>query len=456
MPQVGPQAATLLEHGRLGSHNDHTAIRTCLLEELRQAVRGCIRESAAMKGRDTPLTPDIVCVATLCNAIEMVLKHGLVHKNSSDPTSFWWFVCEAVRMDPQFCVDARLASSVALVDKSANLQTPTGKHRGWIRHALNANTLSELLTILVYPEGHIAAQRDAWYYDFALLRTEGEHFIAGIAAALSCVKFKLPVNDSHLDKAFVVPNKKVEKVVDTDSPRRAANSAAGSASEITAAGRAVLSRLGSGGNGTSSGSGISVTDRQWVSKQPADTKAAASTAQPVSTINAADAESSSTAPKPSTVQPPIRRSRPPRTDSLSPQPSGSLSTSAQATAVPAPAAGESSDAGVTAGGSNTAAMAEELVRLREMNSEIEMVFEALAADLARINAQVFECAALANSVDDEVLTPMPNGADSAALSSSSVLSADAIVGLSAVTGQAQALTCNVSRLHERLMRMYAK
>ena len=71
------------------------------------------------------------------------------------------------------------------------------------------------------------------------------------------------------------------------------------------------------------------------------------------------------------------------------------------------------------------------------------------------------------------LTPMPNGADSAALSSSSVLSADAIVGLSAVTGhdslaqmgvmmivrvvgQAQALTCNVSRLHERLMRMYAK
>lgn len=445
MPQVGPQAATLLEHGRLGSHNDHTAIRTCLLEELRQAVRGCIRESAAMKGRDTPLTPDIVCVATLCNAIEMVLKHGLVHKNSSDPTSFWWFVCEAVRMDPQFCVDARLASSVALVDKSANLKTPTGKHRGWIRHALNANTLSELLTILVYPEGHIAAQRDAWYYDFALLRTEGEHFIAGIAAALSCVKFKLPVNDAHLDKAFVVPNKKVEKVVDTDSPRRAANSAAGSASEITAAGRAVLSRLGSGGNGTSSGSGISVSDRQWVSKQPADTKAPA----PVSTISAA--EPSSTDPKPA-VQP-IRRSRPPRTDSQSPQPSPQC-PQPQAAAVPAPAPPESSN--TTAEGSNTAAMAEELVRLREMNSEIEMVFEALAADLARINAQVFECAALANSVDDEVLTPMPNGADSAPLSSSSVLSADAIVGLSAVTGQAQALTCNVSRLHERLMRMYAK
>ena len=30
-------------------------------------------------------------------------------------------------MDPQFCVDARLASSVALVDKSANLKTPTGE-----------------------------------------------------------------------------------------------------------------------------------------------------------------------------------------------------------------------------------------------------------------------------------------------------------------------------------------
>jgi len=434
MPQVGPQAATLLEHGRLGSHNDHSAIRTCLLEELRQAVRGCIRESATLKGKDTPLTPDIVCVATLCNAIEMVLKHGLVHKNSSDPTSFWWFICDTVRMDPQFCVDARLASSVALVDKSANLKTPTGKHRGWIRHVLNSNTLSELLTILVYPDGHIAAQRDAWYYEFALLRTEGEHFIAGIAAALSCVKFKLPVNDSHLDNAFVVANKKI--VVDTDSPRRLATTASGSASEITAAGRAVLSRLGSGGSSNGSANGISVSDRQWVPKA-ADTNSSA----PVESVTAAAAEMLVHGKAPQQVQ----RSRPLRSEQKP-----AVSPHKAASPIEGVAKVES-----TADTGDTSAMAEEIVRLREVNNEIEMVFEALAADLARINAQVFECAALANSVDDEVLTPMPS-VNSAPLTTSSVLSVDAMAGLSSVSGQAQALTCNVSRLHERLMRMYAK
>eukprot|EP00656_Telonema_subtile_P015146 TRINITY_DN1788_c0_g1_i3.p1 TRINITY_DN1788_c0_g1~~TRINITY_DN1788_c0_g1_i3.p1 ORF type:complete len:332 (+),score=67.27 TRINITY_DN1788_c0_g1_i3:245-1240(+) len=325
MPQVGPQAAMLLDGRHAGASNDHSAIRSCLLEELRQAVRACIRESAALQGEDTPLTADVVCVATLCNAVEMVLKHGLVHKNSSDPTSFWWFICDAVRMDPRFRVDARLAQAVATVDKSNLISTPTGKHRGWIRHALNSNSLSELLAVLVYPDGHIAEQRDAWYAEHALIRTEGESFIAGIAAALSCVKFKLPVNDEWLDRAFVRPNKK-------PSPKAQQQRTSGSASEITAAGRAVLSRLG-------------------------NTTGAASE-QPLSTPTSPEVLTPATS---SEVSTPIAQADP-------------------------------------------SSMEQELDKLRHMNGEIEMVFEALAADLARINAQVFECAALANSVDDEVVT----------------------------------------------------
>eukprot|EP00658_Telonema_sp_P-2_P021540 TRINITY_DN18579_c0_g1_i5.p1 TRINITY_DN18579_c0_g1~~TRINITY_DN18579_c0_g1_i5.p1 ORF type:complete len:373 (-),score=46.08 TRINITY_DN18579_c0_g1_i5:126-1244(-) len=357
MPQVGPQAANLLQSRGAGSGNNHAAIRACLLEELRQAVRACIRESVSLKGKDTPLTADLVCVATLCNAIEMVLKHGLVHKNSSDPSSFWWFICDTVRMDPQFSVDARLAQAVATVDKSHLIQTPTGKHRGWIRHALNSNSLSELLTMLVNPDGYIAQQRDAWYSEHALIRTEGEHFIAGIAAALSCIKFKLPVNDEWLDRAFVRPNKGVDS--DSSRVRDAPGQGMGSASEITAAGRAVLSRLG---NQTKHSQSESVITTPTVRGLPATT---------VISVNG-------TAPE-------------------------------------------------------TALAESELERLRQMNTEIEMVFESLAADMARINAQVFECAALANSVDDEGVTPLATN-ETVSISVASSLSPACMAGLSAVTG----------------------
>jgi hypothetical protein len=89
-----------------------------------------------------------------------------------------------------------------------------------------------------------------------------------------------------------------------------------------------------------------------------------------------------------------------------------------------------------------------------------MVLEALAADMARINAQVYECAALANSADTTDISPLDarqgQGARPELVLDERLASLDADGRVSACMAQTQALAQNVSRLHDRLLRMYAR